>query len=72
MRATPQGAIHVPDPVVSRKGERQTEDEALLADSVGLTLLMVLNTLARAEMPAFVLHDMFELPFSLQVCRDPA
>jgi RNA polymerase sigma factor (sigma-70 family) len=39
------------------------EDEALLADSVGLAMLVVLDTLAPAERVAFVLHDMFDLPF---------
>ncbi len=43
--------------------ERGPEDEALLADSVGLALLVVLDALAPAERLAFVLHDMFELPF---------
>jgi RNA polymerase sigma factor (sigma-70 family) len=55
--------IHLPDPVVSREGEFQPEEEALLADSVGLALLVVLDTLAPAERLAFVLHDVFELPF---------
>jgi RNA polymerase sigma factor (sigma-70 family) len=55
--------VHVPDPVVSPDGELQPEEEALLADSVGLALLVVLDTLAPAERLAFVLHDMFELPF---------
>ena len=55
--------MHLPDPVVSRDGELQPEEEALLADSVGLALLVVLDTLAPAERLAFVLHDMFELPF---------
>jgi RNA polymerase sigma factor (sigma-70 family) len=54
---------HVPDPVVSTAGELQPEDQALLADSVGLALLVVLDTLTPAERLAFVLHDMFELPF---------
>ncbi len=54
---------HVPDPVISPDGELQPEEEALLADSVGLALLVVLNTLAPAERLAFVLHDVFELPF---------
>ena len=45
------------------EGELQPEEEALLADSVGLALLVVLDTLAPAERLAFVLHDMFELPF---------
>jgi hypothetical protein len=41
----------------------QPEEEALLADSVGLALLVVLDTLSPAERLAFVLHDMFQLPF---------
>jgi RNA polymerase sigma-70 factor (ECF subfamily) len=55
--------VHVPDPVISPEGELQPEEEALLADSVGLALLVVLDTLSPAERLAFVLHDMFELPF---------
>src|SRR5437667_9362061 len=55
--------VHVPDPVISSDGELQPEEEALLADSVGLALLVVLDTLTPAERLAFVLHDMFELPF---------
>jgi RNA polymerase sigma-70 factor (ECF subfamily) len=55
--------VHLPDPVVSPLGELQPEDEAVLADSVGLALLVVLDTLSPAERLAFVLHDMFELPF---------
>jgi RNA polymerase sigma-70 factor (ECF subfamily) len=54
---------HVPDPVIRADGQIQPEDEALLADSVGLALLVVLETLAPAERLAFVLHDMFDLPF---------
>ena len=54
---------HVPDPVISAAGELQPEEEALLADSVGLALLVVLDTLSPAERLAFVLHDMFEVPF---------
>ena len=56
-------SVHVPDPIIERESELQPEDEALLADSVGLALLVVLDTLAPAERLAFVLHDMFELPF---------
>ncbi len=56
-------AVQLPDPVISADGEAQPEDEALLADSVGLALLVVLDTLAPAERLAFVLHDMFGLPF---------
>jgi RNA polymerase sigma factor (sigma-70 family) len=55
--------LHVPDPVVCKDGELQPEDEALLADAVGLALLVVLDTLTPAERLAFVLHDVFELPF---------
>jgi RNA polymerase sigma-70 factor (ECF subfamily) len=55
--------VHLPDPVISPDGELQPEEEALLADSVGLALLVVLDTLAPAERLAFVLHDMFQLPF---------
>src|SRR5271165_3392858 len=54
---------HVPDPIISADGELQPEEEALLADSVGLALLVILDTLAPAERLAFVLHDMFEMPF---------
>jgi hypothetical protein len=57
------------------EGELQPEEEALLADSVGLALQVVLDTLAPAERLAFVLHDMFELPFeeiAPMVGRTPA
>ena len=54
---------HLPDPIVSPYGAAQPEEQALLADSVGLALLVVLDTLTPAERLAFVLHDMFELPF---------
>jgi RNA polymerase sigma factor (sigma-70 family) len=54
---------HIPDPVISSERVRQPEEEALLADSVGLALLVVLDTLSPAERLAFVLHDMFQLPF---------
>jgi RNA polymerase sigma factor (sigma-70 family) len=54
---------HLPDPVITREGALQPEDEALLADSVGLALLVVLDALTPAERLAFVLHDMFQLPF---------
>src|SRR6266496_446825 len=56
--------VHVPDPVISSEGESQPEEQALLADSVGLALLVVLDTLTPDERLAFVLHDMFDLPFS--------
>src|SRR6266568_4358333 len=56
-------SVHVPDPVISPAGTLQPEEEALLADSVGLALLVVLDTLSPAERLAFVLHDTFGLPF---------
>ncbi|WP_026932471.1 RNA polymerase sigma factor SigJ [Glycomyces tenuis] len=55
--------VHVPDPVVSPESGLDPEHEALLADSVGLALQVVLETLAPAERLAFVLHDMFAVPF---------
>ncbi len=54
---------HMPDPIVSAPNALGPEDEALLADSVGLALLIVLDTLAPAERLAFVLHDVFDVPF---------
>jgi RNA polymerase sigma factor (sigma-70 family) len=54
----------IPDPLISPEGAPQPEAEALLADSVSLALLVVLDTLSPAERLAFVLHDMFQLPFS--------
>jgi RNA polymerase sigma-70 factor (ECF subfamily) len=54
---------HVPEPIVSRADGVDPEHEALLADSVGLALLVVLETLEPAERLAFVLHDMFAVPF---------
>ena len=67
--------LHLPDPIISRDGELQPEEEAVLADSVGLALLVVLDTLSPAERLAFVLHDLFELPFeeiAPMVGRTPA
>jgi RNA polymerase sigma factor (sigma-70 family) len=54
---------HLPDPIVRPLGDLPPEEEVLLADSVGLALQVVLDALAPAERLAFVLHDMFELPF---------
>jgi RNA polymerase sigma factor (sigma-70 family) len=54
---------HVPEPIVSREDGADPEHEAMLADSVGLALQVVLETLAPAERLAFVLHDMFAVPF---------
>ena len=53
----------LPEPVVTLESGDDPEHEALLADSVGLALLVVLDTLGPAERLAFVLHDMFALPF---------
>src|SRR5919112_3190942 len=53
----------LPEPVVSAYDQAPPEEQVLLADSVGLALLVVLDTLTPAERLAFVLHDMFELPF---------
>jgi RNA polymerase sigma factor (sigma-70 family) len=61
-REEPLGA-HVPDPIVSHEDGVDPEHEALLADSVGLALLTVLEMLTPAERLAFVLHDMFAVPF---------
>jgi RNA polymerase sigma factor (sigma-70 family) len=61
-REEPLG-VHIPDPIVSREDRVDPEHEALLADSVGLALLVVLETLGPAERLAFVLHDMFGVPF---------
>jgi RNA polymerase sigma-70 factor (ECF subfamily) len=55
--------VHVPEPIVSRQDGTDPEREALLADSVGPALLVVLETLSPAERLAFVLHDMFGVPF---------
>jgi RNA polymerase sigma-70 factor, ECF subfamily len=55
---------HVPDPVVSLEGSVDPEAEALVAESVGLALLVVLDTLTPAERLAFVLHDVFGVPFA--------
>src|SRR5215216_2198291 len=61
-REEPVG-VHMPDPVVSHENGVDPEQEALLADSIGLALLVVLETLEPAERLAFVLHDMFAVPF---------
>jgi RNA polymerase sigma factor (sigma-70 family) len=55
--------IHVPDPIVDPIDGTDPEHEVLVADSVGIAMLMVLETLNPAERLAFVLHDMFGVPF---------
>ncbi len=55
--------VHVPDPIVDPADGTNPEHEALLADSIGLALLVVLETLSPPERIAFVLHDTFAVPF---------
>ena len=55
--------VRMPEPIVDRADGTDPEHEALLADSVGLALLVVLETLNPAERLAFVLHDLFAVPF---------
>jgi RNA polymerase sigma-70 factor (ECF subfamily) len=61
-REEPVG-VYVPDGLISREDEVDPEYEAVLAESVGLALQVVLDTLAPAERLAFVMHDMFDVPF---------
>jgi RNA polymerase sigma-70 factor, ECF subfamily len=56
--------VYVPDPIVSLEDRAGPEDEALVADSVGLALLVVLDALSPSERLAFVLHDVFAVPFA--------
>ncbi|MBA9007939.1 RNA polymerase sigma factor SigJ [Thermomonospora cellulosilytica] len=55
--------VRVPDPIVAPGTGGDPEHEALLADSVGLALMVVLETLSPDERVAFVLHDMFAVPY---------
>jgi RNA polymerase sigma factor (sigma-70 family) len=55
--------VHLPDPIVDHPDGIDPEHEALVADSVGLALLVVLETLTPAERLAYVLHDVFAVPF---------
>jgi RNA polymerase sigma factor (sigma-70 family) len=67
--------VQVPEPIVSSEAGLDPEHEALLADSVGLALLVVLETLSPPERLAFVMHDMFAVPFdeiAPMVGRSPA
>src|SRR6059036_1412252 len=74
-REEPLDGLHVPEPIVSPEDRLDPQHETLLADSVGLALLVVLDTLTPAERLAFVLHDMFGVPFdeiAQVVDRSPA
>ncbi len=62
-RERPLEDVHLPDPIIDSAEGTDPEHEALLADSVGLALLVVLETLTPPERLAFVLHDMFAVPF---------
>lgn len=69
-----QPLVHLPDPILSPTDGSDPEHEALLADSLGLALLVVLQILNPAERLAFILHDMFAVPFdqiSLIIDRSP-
>lgn len=61
-REEPLGA-HVPDPIMTREDRIDPEQEALLAESVGLAQLVVLEALTPAERLAFVLSEMFDVPY---------
>src|SRR5215475_14235272 len=58
-----RGETRVPDPIIDRADGTSPEHGALVANAVGLALLVVLETLAPAERVAFVLHDIFDMPF---------
>ncbi|THJ69087.1 sigma-70 family RNA polymerase sigma factor [Candidatus Frankia alpina] len=75
--ARPQEAlgVHLPDPVIGPDDASGPEGQALLADSVGMALFVVLDTLSPAQRLAFVLHDLFDLSFdeiAPMVDRSPA
>jgi len=61
-REDPMG-VHLPEPIVASADAPDPEQEVILADSIGLAMLVVLETLTPAERLAFVLHDTFGLPF---------
>ena len=63
MRREASLETHIPDPIVSPKAGMDPEQEALLGDSIGLALQVVLESLSPAERVAFVLHDVFAVPF---------
>ena len=61
-REEPLG-VHIPEPIVDSVDGTDPEHEALLADAIGLALLVVLQALSPSERLAYVLHDMFDVPF---------
>jgi RNA polymerase sigma factor (sigma-70 family) len=63
VRPEDPSGLRMPDPIITPDGKLDPEHEVLLADSVGLALQIVLDTLPPAERLAFVLHDMFDVPF---------
>jgi RNA polymerase sigma-70 factor (ECF subfamily) len=67
--------VHLPDPIITGADGGNPEHEALLADAVGLAMLVVLDELSPAERLAFVLHDLFAVPFEsigTMIDRSPA
>jgi len=58
-----RGGVHIPDPIIGRDGAPDQEHAIILPDSVGLALQIVLDNLPPLERLAFVLHDMFDVPF---------
>src|SRR5271170_54046 len=58
------GEVHLPDPILALEGVADPYEEVLVADSVGLALRVVLDSLNPAERLAFVLHDVFGIPFA--------
>jgi len=66
LREEPMGlGVHLPEPIISPPDQIDPEQQVLLAEGIGVALLVVLDTLAPAERIAFVLHDTFAVPFDL-------
>ncbi|MQS14360.1 sigma-70 family RNA polymerase sigma factor [Streptomyces kaniharaensis] len=63
LEAGESGGPRIPDPLIGREGVVDPEQEVVLADSVGLALMVVMESLSPAERVAFVLHDLFAVPF---------
>lgn len=63
-RAEEPFGVRLPDPIVTAEADERPEERALVSDAVGFALLVVLETLTAAERLAFVLHDVFELPYA--------